>query len=152
MRQQQFLDLATPADAQRRWRAALDLEPIEAQQLALSEALGRVLAQDLESPGDVPAFDRANVDGFAVSAADTFGASEREPVELELVGHAVGAGHAPTAVVRPGTAMAVATGGPLPRGADAMVMVEDTDADERHVWISRPATPSSSRKRQTRAA
>src|SRR5262245_6616847 len=75
MQQEQFLDVINRDTAEQRFRAALDLRPLPAESVALSDALGRVLAADVPAPIDVPAFDRSNVDGFAVRAEDTFGAS-----------------------------------------------------------------------------
>ena len=76
MKQDQFLQVIDRDEAERRFRSALDLRPLEAEEVALAEALGRVLAADVVAPLDVPGFDRSNVDGFAVRAEDTFGVSE----------------------------------------------------------------------------
>jgi len=76
LRQQQFLDVIDRDEAERRFRAALDPRPLEPEPVPLAAALGRVLAADVAAPIDVPGFDRSNVDGFAVRAADTFGAGE----------------------------------------------------------------------------
>ncbi len=141
MRQDQFLDVASLADARTRWRAALDLTPRPAVEVPLGAALGRVLASDVRAPGDVPAFDRSNVDGFAVHASDTFGASEREPVALALVGAPIDAGDAPGGELARGEARVLATGGVVPRGADAVVMVEDTETREGTVSVRRPVAP-----------
>ncbi|HZY83866.1 MAG TPA: hypothetical protein VFE78_03490, partial [Gemmataceae bacterium] len=84
MLQQQFLDVIDRDEAERRFRAALDLRPLGAEAVPLAAALGRVLAEDVVAPLDVPSFDRSNVDGFAVRAADTFGAGEDRPLALRL--------------------------------------------------------------------
>src|SRR5580704_17660832 len=73
--QEQFLDVIDRDEAERRFRAVLDLRPLPGEMVLLAEALNRVLAQDVQAPIDVPSFDRSNVDGFAVRAEDTFGAS-----------------------------------------------------------------------------
>src|SRR5258706_11039198 len=83
--QHQFLDVIDRDEAERRFHAALDLRPLAAELVPLNEALGRVLAEDVRAPVDVPSFDRSNVDGYAVLAADTFGASEQRPRELLLL-------------------------------------------------------------------
>src|SRR5215510_12084167 len=127
MQQDQFLDVIDRDEAERRFRAALDLRPLPAEEIALADALGRVLAADVVAPLDVPGFDRSNVDGFAVRAEDTFGASEDRPRALRLTGEVLTPGVVWTQALRPGVAAAIATGGLLPRGADAVVMVEDTD-------------------------
>src|SRR5947209_14420749 len=128
MHQDQFLNVIDRDEAERRFRAALDLRPLAAEEVPLAAALGRVLAADVVAPVDVPGFDRSNVDGFAVRAGDTFGASEDQPRRLRLGGESLAPGVVPRQPVLPGTATAIATGAMLPRGADAVVMVEHTDA------------------------
>src|SRR5439155_13199370 len=76
MQQEQFLEVIDRDEAERRFRAVLNLQPLEAEEIPLAEALNRVLAGDVPAPVDVPGFDRSNVDGFAVRAEDTFGAEE----------------------------------------------------------------------------
>src|SRR5688500_17678448 len=95
--------------------------------VALDDALGRVPAEPLSAPDALPGFARATVDGFAVRAADTYGASEGLPSYLDVAGE-VRMGEPPDVEVRPGTAVAIATGAPLPAGADAVVKVEHTQA------------------------
>src|SRR5439155_20825902 len=141
LRQQQFLDVIDRDEADRRFRAALDLRPLDAETVPLAAALGRVLAADVIAPLDVPGFDRSNVDGFAVQAADTFGAGEDRPRSLRLNAETVPTGVRPRETVRPGTATALATGGMLPRGADAVVMVEHTDLRGGEVVLIRPVAP-----------
>lgn len=141
MKQDQFLQVLAADEARRRWHAVLDLAPLPAEPVPLEEALGRILAEDLRAPDNVPAFDRSNVDGFAVRAADTYGASEAAPVRLRSVGTPLDAGVAPEGGIAPGEARPIATGGVLPRGADAVVMVEDTELEGEAVRIARPATP-----------
>ncbi len=141
MKQEQFLDVVTLAEARRRWDAVLDLAPRPSERVSLTDAHGRVLAEDVIAQGDVPAFDRSNVDGFAVMAVDTFGASERQPAPLRLAGKPIDAGHAPDVEIERGTACTIATGGVVPRGADAIVMVEDTDSDGVSVAIHKPVAP-----------
>jgi len=140
-RQQQFLDVIDRDEAERRFRAVLDLRPLEAETVPLSAALGRVLAADVVAPLDVPSFDRSNVDGFAVQAADTFGASEDQPRTLRLNAETLPTGIAPREMVRAGTATAIATGAMLPRGADAVVMIEHTDVRDGLLVLTRPVPP-----------
>ncbi len=139
--QEQFLEVLDRDEAMRRFRAALDLSPLGREQVPLERALGRVLADDIAAEIDVPPFDRSNFDGFAVRAADTYGASETEPVRLRLTGETITPGIAPKMEVLPGQASVIATGAMLPRGADAVVMVEDTDPDGDHVLIYRSVAP-----------
>jgi putative molybdopterin biosynthesis protein len=143
VKQRQFLDVLGEAEAHRRFdEACSHLEP-RIEHVTLDVALHRVLAADVTAVVDVPAFDRSNMDGFAVRAADTFGAEELEPVLLAVADLALAAGHAPPAgfEVAPGTAVPIATGGVVPRGADAVVMVEHTEPQSNGIGVSRPAVP-----------
>ena len=96
-----------------------------AETVALADALHRVPAEAVTATSALPGFARATVDGFAVRAADTYGVSDGQPGYLDVNG-TVAMGRAPTVAVVPGTAVAVPTGGALPQGADAVVMVEHT--------------------------
>src|SRR5688572_24720677 len=127
--QEQFLHVLDRDEAERRFRNALDLGPRGIESIPLDAALGRVLASDVMSPVDVPSFDRSNVDGFAVVAEDTFGASEEVPRAVRLASEVIHTGIVPATTVRRGEAVAIATGGMIPRGADAVVMIEYADAD-----------------------
>lgn len=101
-------------------------EPVtRVERVALDAADQRVLAADLVAPHDVPAFARSMMDGYAVRAADTTGATRDHPAVLRVVEH-IFTGRAPTAVVAAGTCAGIATGAPLPAGADSVVMVEHT--------------------------
>jgi len=126
-RQEQFLDVVDRETAIDRFSRHLDLRPLGAETAPLSQALGRVLARPVLADVDVPGFDRSSVDGFAVRAADTVGASEREPKTLALNGEVLTPGTVPQLTVAPGTATLIATGGMVPRGADAVIMVEQTE-------------------------
>jgi putative molybdopterin biosynthesis protein len=141
MDQDQFLDVIDRDEAERRFRAVLDLRPLEAEIVPLAEALYRVLARDVVAPVDVPSFDRSNVDGFALRAEDTFGATEEKPRTLRLSPEVLATGLMPAVTVDPGTATVIATGAVVPRGADAIVMVEYTDATEGSLAVRRSATP-----------
>ena len=132
MKQSQFLEVLERDEAERRWRAVVRSEPLGAERVSLDAALGRVLAEDVRAAVDVPGFDRANMDGFAVRSEDTFGASESEPRRLRLNSESLPTGVVPVVEVAPGTATSIATGGMLPRGADAVVPVELTHIDPMH--------------------
>src|SRR5689334_19589004 len=129
--QEQFLQVLDRDEAERRFRAAIDLTPRGIETVPLDTALNRVLAADVTSPVDVPSFDRSNVDGFAVVAEDTFGASEEVPHSVVLAEEEIHTGIVPTTVVYPGTAVSIATGGMVPRGADAVVMLEHAEVRGR---------------------
>jgi putative molybdopterin biosynthesis protein len=126
-RQEQFLEVVSPEEARARFARRIDATPLGAESVPLAEALGRVLAHDVVALADAPPFDRSNVDGFAVRAVDTIGASDREPRILRLNAEVIACGHEPKLDVGGGTATAVATGGIIPRGADAVVMIEHTE-------------------------
>lgn len=139
--QDQFLEVLDRDAAERRFHAALNLQPLGIEHVDLSEALGRVLAEDVLARVDVPAFDRSNFDGYAVTAADTFGATELEPRRLRLRPEALPAGSAPEFALAPGEAVRIATGGMVPRGADAIVMVEHTEVGGSELLVRRATTP-----------
>ncbi len=126
-RQEQFLEVVSADEARARFARHLDLKPLPLENVPLSNALTRVLAHDVVAAVDAPAFDRSNVDGFAVRAADTLGASDSSPKVLRLNAEVIACGHAPDLAVAPGTTTTIATGGMIPRGADAVVMIEHTE-------------------------
>jgi putative molybdopterin biosynthesis protein len=143
VRQEQFLDVIEEEVARARWDAATEGIATGVERVPLAEALGRVVAEQVRARVDVPGFDRSNMDGFAVRAEDTFGAEEAEPVRLRVADVHLEAGKAPPAdlEVDPGLAVRIATGGVIPRGADAVVMVEDTQPDGGGVLVGRAVAP-----------
>ena len=147
-RQEQFLDVVDRDEAERRFRRHLALRPLGRETVPLSQALGRVMASAVIAAVDVPGFDRASVDGFAVRADDTLGASERAPSRLTLIPEILTPGKEPLRALGPGAAALIATGGMVPRGADAVVMVEHTEvADDNGqilIEIRRPAAAGQS--------
>jgi molybdenum cofactor synthesis domain-containing protein len=109
---------------------AESIVPVErTERVHLTEADGRVVALDVVSNHDVPPFDRAAMDGYAVIAEDTFGAGRYEPRRFECI-EKVYTGQVPTLAIAHGQCIEIATGAPMPEGADAVVMVEETDRDE----------------------
>jgi putative molybdopterin biosynthesis protein len=128
--QTQFLDVVTRDEATARFRQHLRLAPLGTETLPLHHALNRVLAEDVVSDVDVPGFDRSNVDGYALQAADTFGAMEETPRRVRLNDEVLAPGVAPARTVVSGVATPIATGGMLPRGADAVLMVEHSEEAE----------------------
>ncbi len=144
-RQEQFLNVIGRDEATARFRQHLNLAPLGTEIVPLAAALGRILADDVVADVDVPAFDRSNVDGFAVRAADTFGAMEEKPRVARLNSEVLSPGVEPRETVLPGTVTTIATGGMLPRGADAVVMVEHTElietGNEMTLEITHPVSP-----------
>ena len=118
------------------------------ESVPLEEAHGRVLARDVVAAADVPPFSRAAMDGFAVVAADTFGAGQLSPKTLRLV-EKVYTGQVPAQAVPQGGCTEIATGAPMPAGADAVVMVEETEkADDGRVRVFSPVYPGQNVGRQ----
>ena len=106
--------------------------------------LGRVLAEEIRSPRDIPGFDNSAMDGYAVRAADIATARESRPVSLKVI-ETVGAGTMPTLRVEPGTAIRTMTGAPIAAGADAIIQVERTrGADSKSRSWCRPSPARSS--------
>jgi len=141
--QEQFLQVLDRDEAERRFRAAIDPAPRGIEQVSLDAALGRVLAADVTSPVDVPSFDRSNVDGYGVIAEDTFGASEEVPRLVQLADEIIHTAVVPATVIQRGTAVSIATGGMMPRGADAVVMIEHADIAGNELRVARAVTAGS---------
>jgi molybdenum cofactor synthesis domain-containing protein len=112
--------------------------PLPVVEVPVGEALGLATAADVSATEPVPPFANTAMDGYAVRAADTAGAGETSPVRLAVVDE-LPAGRAPGVAVGPGQAIRIMTGAPVPPGADAIVMVEDTNRDGDGVLVARPA-------------
>ncbi|APW97753.1 molybdopterin biosynthesis protein [Halobiforma lacisalsi AJ5] len=138
MDRKEFRDLASPAQA----REAIDSLSLEGgvERVSLADARGRVLTARLDAELDVPGFDRASLDGYALRARDTFGADEADPARLEVVGE-VHAGEEPDADLEEGQAVEISTGAVMPAGADAMVPVERTDTEGSDVLVRTSVAP-----------
>ncbi len=147
-RQEQFLEVVSAEEARARFERQLEVKPLAAEAVPLAHALARVLAHDVVAQVDAPPFDRSNVDGFALRAADTKGAGDATPKILTLNAEVIACGHAPELTVAPGTATTIATGGVIPRGADAVVMIEHTELIEEggspRIELRRAAAPGQS--------
>ena len=113
---------------------AIDVATLGSEEVPLLEAHNRVLAEDIISTLDIPPFDRSTVDGYAVKAEDTFGSEEKTPVQLGVIG-IVNIGEVSNVRVVKGEAAEIVTGAPIPNGADAVVMVEDTERAESEVRV-----------------
>ena len=133
----ELFDVVSPETALERLLEAGLPEP-RVETVPLLAAAGRIAARDLRAPEASPAFDRSLMDGFAVRASDTFGATESLPAALAVIGE-VPMGAPPTQGISPGEAMVIHTGGMLPEGSDAVVMVEHTEwIDDRMIEVMRP--------------
>ena len=122
---EQFLRILSREEAEQAFRAALQPHPVRVETLPLALLPGRVLARDIRAEVDAPPFDRSVVDGFALRSEDTREASESRPVRLRLNPESLSCGQMPRVAVECGTATPIATGAPLPRGADAVAMLEN---------------------------
>jgi molybdopterin molybdotransferase len=133
----EFLEVVSSDELRRRLDGFCRMS---SESISIDDAIGRYLAEDVHSPEDLPEHARSTVDGYAVKANDTFGASESLPALLCLTG-SVEMGKQPDATVQAGAAVLIPTGGFLPAGADAVVMVEYTDRlDSSHIEVSKPVT------------
>ncbi|WP_309493455.1 gephyrin-like molybdotransferase Glp [Candidatus Hecatella orcuttiae] len=121
-----FAESLKAAEALDRYFTTVQIKVRDAEEVPISDAAGRVLAQNLTAEVDIPPFDRAAMDGYAVKAEDTSGASATNPVLLDVVG-TVEVGRKAELIVKKGQAVRVWTGAPLPEGADAVIMLEYTN-------------------------
>lgn len=115
-----------------------ECEVLEARSYDVVDALGLVLAEDVDAPSPVPPFANSAMDGYAVVASDAAGATPENPVRLKVIG-TIAAGHAPTASVRSGEALRIMTGALFPDGADAVAIVETTRTEGETVLVDAPA-------------
>jgi molybdenum cofactor synthesis domain-containing protein len=136
-----FRKLMTFDEAKRVITEKLKLEALGEEEISLLEAYNRVLKEDTASALDIPPFHRSTVDGYAVKAEDTFGAEENQPVKLKACG-VVNVGEPPKISLGKGEAAEIVTGAPIPEGADAAVMVEDTDREDATLLVYRAVTKS----------
>ena len=125
--------------------AALELlrscvKPLEEESVPLQQALGRTLASDIISTEEVPAFDKSAMDGYALRAAETFGASPTDPVSLKVIGEVL-PGEMSDLEVGPGEAVRIMTGGAFPEGADAVLMAELTTDHGKKVMVHGSVVP-----------
>ncbi|MDP7622451.1 MAG: molybdopterin biosynthesis protein, partial [SAR324 cluster bacterium] len=148
MKQQQSLNLSSAEEAEDRFWQAVQPQPCGEEQILLENTRERILSRNVIAQHNVPYFDRSNFDGYAVRAEDTFGAQETAPVCLSLNSEVLACGVVPQNSVTKGTATMIATGGVIPRGADAVVMIENTlpldenESGNKAVNILKPVVPT----------
>jgi len=117
------------------------IKPIVRKEIVnIDGSLGRVLAEDVVAILSTPPFDRAAMDGYAVKARDTFNASQLNPKVLDLIGE-ICAGETPQNRINAGECIQIATGAMMPRGGDAVVMVEDTEKENKKVKVFKSVSP-----------
>jgi len=129
-----FRKLLTLGEARQVIGQHFSAEPLGVDEISLLDAYDRVLAEDVIATLNIPPFNRSTVDGYAVKAEDTFDAEENKPTKLKVCG-TVNAGEMPKIIVKHGTAVEIVTGAPLPKGADAVVMLEDTDRKDEDIHV-----------------
>ncbi len=135
-----FHTLTTLEEARRRIESTFTIKPVGIEHVPLIEAHDRVLAQDCIAQIDVPGFDRSQMDGYAVLAHNTFDSSEDNPTNLRIIDR-IEAGETPHVKVKEGTAVEVATGAPLPPGANAVVIIENTEEKDDVLYVFKAVTP-----------
>ncbi len=136
-----LLKVDTLEEAREKLLAAASKKPLETERVHFANALGRILAEDLKSAENIPDFRKSTVDGYAVKASDTQGVTESIPVFLDVIGE-VEMGKAPSKTVKSGEAVYVPTGGMIPEGADAVVMIEYCEAfDADSIAVYDPVSP-----------
>lgn len=135
-----FHELLTPEEAMERIYRYAKIGPLGVEEVDIGDSFGRVLAEDIYSGVDVPPFDRSAMDGYAVRSSDIFGASEITPVRLRVVG-IIDPGCRFPGSIGSGEAMEVSTGAPIPKGSDAVLMVEYTKRSGDEVIAYRSVTP-----------
>ena len=137
----EFFNVLPPQEALATLLKALPLLHLGVEKVPVQDSLGRITAAELVSGEDLPSFPRSTVDGYSLRAADTFGASEGLPAYFTLAGE-VPMGRSPEVTVGLGEAAVTYTGGMLANGADAVVMVENTQqVDADTIEVTRPVAP-----------
>jgi molybdenum cofactor synthesis domain-containing protein len=134
-----FRKLMTFDEAKRVISEQLKPKALGEEEISLLEAYDRVLRENVVSALDIPPFNRSTVDGYAVKAEDTFGAEENQPAKLTARGM-VSVGEQPKISISKGEAAEIVTGAPIPEGADAVIMVEDTDREDAELRVYRAVT------------
>ena len=134
------MKLVSPEEAVGKLIVALSDRELLVEEVNTIDALGRVASRDIAAPEDLPGFKRSSMDGFAVRASDTFGAGEGQPAYLELIGE-VPMGAPSPLKAKPGQTLRISTGGVLPDGADAVVMVENTELSATTVEVVKGVAP-----------
>ncbi|NYT04025.1 MAG: molybdopterin molybdenumtransferase MoeA, partial [Candidatus Methanofastidiosa archaeon] len=134
-----FLKLDTYEEAIKKIEDSISFE-LKSEDTPISSSLNRILSEDLISPINVPDYPKSQMDGYAVRSEDTFEASETSPVKMRLI-ESVNAGSPPRYSIKKNTCSYVATGAPVPDGADSVVMIENTQLQGEYISLSRGVTP-----------
>ncbi len=133
-----FSRLTPLKDAMEKLFSKIDLNPIE--EIEIKEALNRILAEDIISEMDIPPFDRSAMDGYAIKAKDSFGASTNNPKRIKLVG-VIEIGESSNLKINIGEGIKISTGVPIPEGSDAVIKIEDTEIENNLISLYTPLVP-----------
>jgi len=114
-------------------------KPLGAEKIPLKEAHNRILGEDVITNLDIPPFHRSTVDGYALKAEDSYGAEENKPIDLNVIGE-ISVGEYPKIHLKKGEAVEIVTGAPIPSGANAVIMVENTQKQKNRLLIYRALT------------
>ena len=137
----QFLKLLPPDQALRNFLGAVPIRDALGEWIDTKQSAGRVTAESIYAPESLPSFTRSTVDGYAVIARETFGASESLPAYFNIIGE-IPMGVEPALRIHPGEAVIIHTGGMLPENADAVVMLEQTQISAQdQIEVLRPVAP-----------
>ena len=135
-----FRELMTYDNAKKLLFATLDPTPLGSEKIPLLKAYNRILSEDIITKLDIPPFNRSTVDGYAVKADDTYESEENKPTTLKIIG-TISVGEYPKIQIRKNSTVETVTGAPIPEGANAVVMVENTQKQENNLLIYRAVTP-----------
>ena len=141
VRMKGFTEYTRIDEALKQYFQTVNVTTLSSEEISLVEAVDRVLAEDVQSEVNVPPFDRSAVDGYAVISEDTHGTSSTNPIVLDLIG-SIDAGQSSNLELKSGTTVRIATGAPVPKGADAVIMLEYTDRiNSDRIEVYRSITP-----------
>ncbi len=141
MKQKEFHDLLCIDDAKKRFYSNIFRTPPGTEKININDSLGRILSTDITAKLDVPPFARSQRDGYAVIAQDTFTADEENPVTLKLMSENISAGSTPKTPLKKACALRIATGAPIPRGANGVVMVEYCNESDGFIEVKSSVHP-----------
>lgn len=133
-----FSRLTSLEDAMEKLFSKIDLNPIE--EIEIKEALNRILAEDIISEMDIPPFNRSAMDGYTIKAEDSFGASPKNPKRIKLIG-VIEIGETSNLEILRGQGIKISTGAPTPKGAEAVIKIEDTEIEDNTIILYTSLTP-----------
>ena len=142
MKQKEFHNLLSVDEAKKRFYSNIFKNPKGTEKINIDDSIGRILSTDITAKQDVPPFARSQRDGYAVIASDTFQADEENPVKLKLMSENISAGNSPKTPLKKACALRIATGAPIPRGANAVVIVEYCNESKGFIEVQSGVHPN----------